>query len=187
MAHTRMSDEEVIRRILDGHTQDFRLLVEKYEDMMFRTAIGFVHAQEDAEDICQEAFTAAYRNLSRFRGQASFSTWLYRITINTCFHFVRQRKNRETPLPSEEQLRELQEIPDNSRDPEEALVSAETSIRVRKAIDSLPDKQRVAFTLSRYDELSQKEIAAVMQTTEGAVEQLLQRAKATLRKNLSRP
>ncbi len=175
-----MSDEQLIHEILSGNTLAFKELMEKYQGMVFRTAMGFVHAKEDAEDITQEIFIKVYQTLSDFKGDAKFSTWLYRITVNTSINFI--NKNRKNSL-----MQSLENIFFKSSDektPLEQLEESERDKRIKKAIDSLPDAQRTAFVLSKYEELSQKEIAAVMNKSEGAVEQLIQRAKNTLQKKL---
>ena len=78
-----MTDQQIIQQILSGNINTFEMLVRKYQQMVFRTAMGFVHSKEDAEDISQDVFLKAYSSLQQFKGEAEFSTWLYRITINT--------------------------------------------------------------------------------------------------------
>lgn len=176
-----MTDEQLIHEILSGDTSSFKTLMEKYQLQVFRTVIGFVHSKEDAEDITQDIFVKVYQSLTSFKGESEFSTWLYRITVNMSINFVnRNRKNRL--------LQSLEDVfykPSNEKTPLEQLEESERDQRIRKAIDSLPEKQRMAFILSKYEELSQKTIASVMNTSEGAVEQLLQRAKNNLQKKLT--
>lgn len=162
----------------------FESAVSDNYELMFRTAMGFVHSREDAEDIAQEVFLKAYRHWDSFRGEAEISTWLYRIAVNLSINFVKREKRRKTIRQGESMLKNLFNIAGNDKNPRQQLESEETDNAVRAAIDSLPEKQRTAFILSRYDELSQKETARIMQITEGAVEQLLQRAKKNLRKKL---
>jgi RNA polymerase sigma-70 factor (ECF subfamily) len=124
-----------------------------------------------------------YQSLSSFQHDAEFSTWLYRITINMCLNFLRRnRKNRLL-----QSLEAIFTLRSEEKTPQEELESAERDRHIRMAIDSLPEKQRMAFILSRYEEMPQKKIAAVMNRSEGAVEQLLQRAKENLKKRLSTP
>ena len=176
-----MSDEQLIHEILSGDSSAFKTLMEKYQLQVFRTVIGFVHSKEDAEDITQDIFVKVYQSLTSFKGESEFSTWLYRISVNMSINFVnRNRKNRF--------LQSLEDIfykPSGEKTPLEQLEESERDQRIRKAIDSLPEKQRTAFVLSKYEELPQKTIASVMNISEGAVEQLLQRAKNNLQKKLS--
>jgi RNA polymerase sigma-70 factor (ECF subfamily) len=180
-----MSDEQIIQAIIKGDISVFTLLVDKYQTRIFHTVLGFVHSKEDAEDLTQEVFVNAFQSISSFKGNSGFSTWLFRIAINIALNHI--HKSMRNPLLrfTEELIHDLFLKSDNSPDPEELMVETERDLAIRNAIDLLPDKQRTAFVLSKYDELSQKEIAAVMNTSEGAVEQHLQRAKINLQKKLA--
>lgn len=175
-----MSDVQLIEKIQSGNIAVFEQLMAKYERMVFRTAMGFIHTKEDAEDLTQDIFIQVYQSLSKFKGDAEFSTWLYRITVNMSINFV--NKNRKKKLL--ESLGTIFHLSSKEKTPLELLEQSECDKRIKKAIDSLPDTQRTAFVLSRYEELSQKEIATIMNKSEGAVEQLLQRAKNSLQKKL---
>ena len=178
-----MSDEQLIKEITSGNQAAFRSLMEKYQLQVFRTVMGFLHTKEDAEEVTQDIFLKVYQSLSSFQHDAEFSTWLYRITVNTSLNALRSnRKNRL--LQSLEAIFSLRSA---DKTPLEELESAERDRRIRRAIDSLPEKQRMAFILSRYEELPQKKIAVVMNRSEGAVEQLLQRARENLQKKLTFP
>lgn len=183
-----MSDEQLIKEIISGNHAAFKNLMEKYQLQVFRTVMGFVHTKEDAEEVTQDIFVRVYQSISSqsissFRHDAEFSTWLYRITVNTSLNFLRSnRKNRLL-----QSLEAIFSLRSEEKTPLEELESAERDRRIRVAIDSLPEKQRMAFILSRYEELPQKKIAAVMNRSEGAVEQLLQRAKENLQKKLRAP
>lgn len=178
-----MSDEQLIKEITSGNQAAFKSLMEKYQLQVFRTVMGFVHTKEDAEEVIQDIFVRVYQSLSSFHHDAEFSTWLYRITVNMSLNAL--RSNRKNRL-----LQSLEAIitqRSEEKTPLEELESAERDRRIRRAIDTLPEKQRMAFILSRYEELPQKKIAAVMNRSEGAVEQLLQRAKENLQKKLRFP
>ena len=182
-----MDEYELIQSILSGNQQDFKLLIKKYEANVFRTAIGFLHNKQDAEDITQDVFIKVYQSLSSFNGKAAFSTWLYRITVNSSLNFLRKKKRRGFWVA----LSELIQIPSKDKPGEIALTEKTEKAIIPQAIDDLPDKQRKAFVLSRYEELPHIQIAEIMKITEGAVEQLLHRAKINLKKilekNLERP
>ncbi len=183
-----MSDSEVIKRVLQGERDMYRLLVERYQPMIFRTCIGFVHSKEDADDLTQEVFIQAFQSLSGFKGNSGFSTWIYRIAVNASLNKVRRSAGAiilqriDSLLGTDKEYR----LPANdSENPEDLLIGEEHRKWVRSAIDQLPEKQRVVIVLSKYEDLSQKQIAEIMNTSEGAVEALIQRAKANLRKKLS--
>lgn len=160
-------------------------VVEKYHSMVFRIAVGFVHIREDAEDITQEVFIKIYQNREKFRGESEISTWLYRITVNTSLNFIAQKKRRGFLQFGDELLKNLFGKAGERKNLHQELEEAEEKAEIRKVIDSLPEKQRIAFILTRYDELPQKEVAEIMQISQRAVEQLLLRAKANLNKKMA--
>ncbi|MBN2272891.1 MAG: RNA polymerase sigma factor [Bacteroidales bacterium] len=186
-----MTDSEIIKLILQGDREKYRVLVDRYQSLIFRTCMGFVHNKEDADDLTQDVFIQVFRSLSRFKGEAAFSTWIYRIAVNASLNRIRKSKGysllKRIGLTSGES-----NVPDPSllipedEDPESVLIREEHHAWLQNALDSLPEKQRTALVLSKYDELPQKDIAAILNTTEGAVEALIQRAKANLRKKLKK-
>jgi len=185
-----MTDNEIIKKILKEDKENYRILVEKYQQMVFSTCMGFLHNKDDADDLTQEVFIQAYLSLSRFKGDAAFSTWLYRIAVNASLNKVRKSvKNlimqRFDILFGNEKPLEAPFSLSNEEDPENILIKHEHIEWLQKALDALPENQRTAIILSKYDDLPQKEIAEIMNTTEGAVEALLQRAKKNLREKLS--
>ncbi|MDR3653822.1 MAG: RNA polymerase sigma factor [Paludibacter sp.] len=180
-----MSEQKLIQAILNGDSSKFELLVLKYQTMVFHTAMGFVHNREDAEDLTQDIFIHAFESLSSFKGNSEFSTWLYRISVNTSINQLKKRKRSQIFHFAEDLLQSIFNKESNDPDPEQYLIDIERNVAIRNAIDSLPEKQRTAFVLSKYDDLSQKEIAAIMHCSEGSVEQLLQRTKTSLQRKLS--
>lgn len=185
-----MTDSEIISLVLQGDRHIFRIIVEKYQSMIFHTCLGFLHNKGDAEDLTQEIFIKAYQSLSGFKGDAAFSTWIYRIAVNASLNKVRKSSGN----PIFHRLDTLFGVANDEKfsfpvsdmeNPESILIRHEHVEWVQKALDSLPENQRTAIVLSKYDEFSQKEIAEIMNTTEGAVEALIQRAKANLRVKLT--
>lgn len=185
-----MTDNELIKEILRGDKEKFRFIVEKYQQMVFRTCIGFVHNRDDAEDLTQDVFIQVYQSLSRFKGESAFSTWLYRIAVNASLNKLRKSPLKIMIQKFEKITGNRTEIGSNppvadTEDPEKILIRHEHIEWIQRALDSLPENQRTAIILSKYDDLPQKEISEIMNTTEGAVEALLQRAKKNLRKKLT--
>jgi RNA polymerase sigma-70 factor (ECF subfamily) len=182
-----MNESEIIRSVLKGNRNDFIFIVEKYQQMVFRVAMGFVHEKEDAEDLTQEIFLNAWQSLGKFRGDSQFSTWLHRIAINACLNHARKSKitivTRMASLFGQVNSAEPG-IPEFSENPEEIIIKKEHSEWLQRALDSLPENQHTAIVLSKYEDLPQKEIAEIMNLTEGAVEALIQRAKKNLRQKL---
>lgn len=151
--------------------------------------MGFVHHQEDAEDITQDIFASVYTSLVSFKGNSQFSTWLYRIAVNTTCTFLRQKRRRESVMFfgmfNVAEVKYKHSI-SQSDEPDHILNKKQTQKCIFKEIDSLPENQRKAFILSKYDDLPQREIAAIMEISEEAVESLLQRAKRNLQKKLKK-
>ena len=185
-----MTDSEIIGHIANGDRNMFRKLVERYQPMVFRTCMGFLHHKDDADDLTQEVFIQTYQTLPGFKGDASFATWIYRISVNASLNKIRKsQKNQflqrlETVFGGDT-LKEYSFPIPVTENPENILIQSEHREWVQRALNSLPENQRTAIVLSKYDDLPQKEIAAIMNLTEGAVEALLQRAKANLREKLS--
>jgi len=185
-----MEEFEIISDILKGDKEKFRFIVEKYQQMVFRTCMGFVHDKDDADDLTQEVFIKAYQSLPKFKMESAFSTWLYRISVNASLNKIRKTSGRSffhrlgSVFSGEDKNDPLFSASD-MEDPENILIRQEHFHWLQKALDSLPGKQRTAIILSKYDDLPQKEIAEIMDITEGAVEALLQRAKKNLRTRLS--
>jgi RNA polymerase sigma-70 factor (ECF subfamily) len=184
-----MSETEIIQSILSGNRNVYAHLIEKYQAMVFRTCMGFAHNKDDADDLTQEVFVNAYQALPKFKRESAFSTWLYRIAVNISLNHVRNSTKwnifqRMDGIRSSEKRKENINIAIDFTNPEQILIEEEHRTFVKKMLGSLPKNQRTALVLSKYDELSQKEIAEIMNTTEGAVEALIQRAKANLRKKL---
>lgn len=164
--------------------KEFETIVRDYHQMVFRTLLGFVHLKEDAEDLTQEVFIRAFSSWDKFRGDAEVSTWLYRISVNLALTHIKMKNRKGFLQLSEEVFALLFNRSNGDKNPEQVLEQEERDKSIANAIDQLPEKQRTAFVLSRYDELSQKEVATIMQISEGAVEQLLIRAKTNLQKKL---
>ena len=185
-----MTDSEAIKQIIQGDRNIYRILVERYQPMVFRTCMGFVHNKDDADDLTQDIFIQVYQSLHTFKAESSFSTWLYRIAVNAALNKVRKTSKsfllqRLDAVFGSEKSKEYQLSASDTENPENILMQSEHREWVQKALNSLPENQRTAIVLSKYDDLTQKEIAEILNTTEGAVEALIQRAKSNLREKLS--
>ena len=155
---------------------------------MIKTAYYFVHDLQDAEDIAQDVCLEVLESAGSFRGNASFSTWIYRIAVNKSLNFIRKHKRRQLISRVEGLfLRKGEGGAQIAQEPHYSNLTLEDAERKRlldESIGLLPEKQRTAFVLSKYEEMAHKDIAEVMDTSLAAVEQLLQRAKANLQKRL---
>ncbi|MBD3225202.1 MAG: sigma-70 family RNA polymerase sigma factor [Caldithrix sp.] len=169
---------------------ELKNLIDAYQDMVLNTCYGFLHNREDAEDVTQEVFVEVYRSLNQFRHEAQISTWIYRIAISKSLDFQRMQKRKKRlghlkrifGFPEEEQT----VIVSDNYNPDEALNLDERSRILKAAVDKLPENQRIAITLSKYEGFNNKDIATIMDMSVSAVEALIHRAKKNLRKMLYR-
>jgi RNA polymerase sigma-70 factor (ECF subfamily) len=167
---------------------DFRYLVEQHQERVRNTCFRFVKNPQDADDVAQDVFIQVYESLSHFREDAELSTWIYRIAVNKSLDFIRKqkRKKRFAQLTSilgfgdDEDNVELPAAGDPLRD----LENKERKQVLDWAIDKLPDNQKSAITLSKYEGFSNKEIADILDISVSAVEALIHRAKNNLNKQL---
>lgn len=184
-----MPDTEIIEQLKQGNENAFRRLVENYQKLVVNTCYGMVRNREDAEDIAQDVFVEVYRNVDSFRADAKLSTWLYRIAVNRSLNHIRDNKKHKWFQSVESEVeaknRQLLQLESSKVDqPEYDLENKQRAIILYEAINTLPDNQRTAFTLSKYEELSYQEISEVMEMSVSSVESLLFRAKKNLQKKL---
>lgn len=178
METTLLSDEKLITQIAAGSDEALRQLTSRYESMVLSLAYRHTQQWADAEDIAQEAFIRVFTSAARYKGQSGLKTWLYRIVVNLCMDHHRKKK----PNVSLEAVRTdfaAQADPDR-------LEVDETAAIVRKAIGQLPERQKTALILHRYENLSHAEIGAATGWSQSAVESLLVRAYGNLRKTLGK-
>jgi RNA polymerase sigma-70 factor (ECF subfamily) len=175
------SDEQIIESVRAGDTRQFAELVLRYQDTVFGMAKRFVESPADAEDIAQEAFLRVHRGLEGFKGDARFSTWLYRITWNLCTDWVRRHRK---PGRTSVGLDETADIEDSRGGVEEGLLDEEARRGVRRALSALDEKYRAVVTLLYYQKLSYEQIAEVLGVPLKTVETRLYRARKLLRASL---
>ncbi len=171
--------------MLDNSNISFKEIVDAHKVRVFNTAISFLQNKEDAEDLTQEVFIEVYHSLEKFKGESSISTWIYRITVNKSLDHLRKKNTKKrfgfiTSLFNKESG-EVNIDAGHFDHPGILLEKKENARLLFDAIEQLPENQKTAFILFHIEELSQKEIGAVMNLSARAVESLIQRAKATLR------
>ena len=172
-------DDELLRRIADGDQKAFRRLVERHVDRAYALALRILKRPADAEDVVQDTLLKVWTNRGRWQeGRAKFSTWLYRVVTNRCIDLIRQ--------PATEDMERVSEPEDGRPDAMKRLLRQEAVGVVERAMERLPEQQRIALILSYYENLGNAEIAEVMNTTVMAVESLLKRGREQLRKLLRR-
>jgi len=171
-------DAVLVDAALAGSADAFDALVGRHRRTVYQLCYRYVHHHEDAADVTQDTFVRAWRALPTFRGQARFSTWLYRIAVNACLNKVAARIPPGEPLDAETLVDRHQPRPGD------ALLAAERAALVRAAVAALPPRQRAALILRTYHELSHQEVADIVGTSVGAVKANVFHALANLRKRL---
>jgi RNA polymerase sigma-70 factor (ECF subfamily) len=181
-----MSETEIIQKLQQGNEQAFKMLVETYQKLVVNTCFGLVQNTEDAEDIAQEVFIEVFRSIQNFRADAKLSTWLYRIAVNRSLNHIRDNKRRKWFQSFDDVVKEknLQINHYASENPGTELENLQRANILHEAIGSLPENQKTAFTLNKYEDLSYKEIAEIMDISVSSVESLIHRAKVGLQKKL---
>ena len=168
-------DDELVRACLDGDGQAFERLVFRHQRQIYLLCYRFLGTHEDASEAAQDVFVRAYRALGSFKGQAAFTTWLYRIGVNQCLNRLGSRR---PPLEALDEAR-VQQTHDEPAD--RSLLRQERAARVRRAIAQLPEKQRATLILRAYHELPHEEIARVLGGSVGAAKTNLHHALKRLR------
>ncbi len=184
---SEIEDELLVKEVLRGRSGSFDTLVKRYQSVVYATTYRFVQNREDALDIAQEVFLKTYRSLDKWRPTGRFKSWLLRIAVNMSIDHLR-RRNRKPRFVGTEDLRQFghEAVKEHlqPRKPSDMVSDSELGGLIRKAVDKLPEKQKVVFMLRHYEGLLLKEIAEIMNCTEGTVKTHLFRATGKLRGEL---
>jgi len=184
-----LTEKEFIKELQEGGRDAFGKLLDQYQQMVFTTGLSFVPNKEDAEDVAQEVFVEVFKSIHKFKGNSKLSTWIYRITVNKSLEFIRKRNAKkrfgyvqslfgnEIPLDKTDFFTEI-------RHPGVLLEQKEDHATLMKAINELPDAQRIVFTLHKIEGKSYKEISEIIEKSISSVESLMFRAKQNLQKRL---
>jgi len=184
------TDEELVARSRSGDVESFNQLITRWERPIYALAYRVIGQEEDARDVCQETFLRAFRGLAGFKGQAKFSSWLYRIALNLCRDWIRRR--RRTPisaLPEDVELEDLASNAGPSESVEDLVARRELSGVVEMAMARLPEEQRTAIILKEYHGMTFQEIADLQGCPLSTVKTRLYQGLSVLRRDLaeSRP
>jgi RNA polymerase sigma-70 factor, ECF subfamily len=185
----QLPDALLVREAKGGNAEAYGELVNRYQDKLFTVIQSQIQAREDALDLTQEVFIKAHGAIGRFREDAVFYTWLYRIALNACIDYNRRRKRTQEPFSLDGEIladsgyEPIDESP--WRDPERVLENKELRAQLRRAIDGLSEPLRVAVVLHDIEGLSQKEIAALLSCPLGTVKSRIQRGRLELRGRLA--
>jgi RNA polymerase sigma-70 factor, ECF subfamily len=188
----RVDDTILIRGAQQGDTAAFEELVRNYDRSVLRLAMNLTHSPEDAQDIYQETFLRAYRNIGRFRFECSFYTWIYRIVTNLCLDHLRKKRVRKEEAPvatdaSGEEYSVLDQVPDArvGSNPEKDLMRRQLGDRINYALEKLTPRERMVFELKHYHGLKLRTVGEILHTTEETAKNTLFRATHKLRLRLA--
>ena len=184
-----MEDKDLINLLKEGDNNAFKILVDDFRQKVVATCYGYTGDYDTAIDLAQEVFIEIFRSVSKFRGEAKISTWIYRIATNKSLNWVRDNKKHKSVKSIErffkgenESRFDIEDI--KSRDGYEQLNSNYKSNKIQTAINNLPENQKIAFVLNKVDDLSYKQVSEIMDISLSAVESLIHRARKKLQKDL---
>jgi len=182
-ANAVLTDEEVVRRVIEGEPALFEILMRRYNQRLFRITRSIVTNDHEAEDIIQDAYVRAYEHLSQFEGRARFSTWLTKIAIYEAYARVRRVDYQKVDSLSVLEDNGL-DVKSEERDPERQIYTGELRLALEKAFDALPDGYRSVFMMREVEGLSTAETAECLEISEENVKTRLHRARASLQREL---
>lgn len=180
-----MDEPEILARCRAGETDAYRILVERYQARARRLAHRFLRSEADAEEVAQDAFVRAWRGLREFRGDAAFSTWLFRIVARRAMDraaMIRLRRQRETPLEDVESAGAAA----GGAGPTDPAPTARDTRRIEGLLDTLTDSQRAVVTLFYFEDQSVEDVGRILSLPSGTVKTHLSRARAALRREWAR-
>ena len=177
-----MTDEELMLECQKDNLEAFNLLFRRYEKRLYNFSFRFVGDRLSAEEITLDTFMRVYRARKRYQPTARYSTWIYSIAINLCRDFSKA-KSKDKVIS--ESIYELNLVADTQNNPDEKTLEEELKLKVMKAINSLPQKQRKVIIMSYYEGLTYPEIASILRCSHASVKMAAHRAYLKLRKLLS--
>lgn len=181
-----MKDEDIVLYVLKGRTELFSTIIDRYQMKVYSTVYNYTHDQEEARDLTQEVFIKVYNNLQSYKSKASFSTWLYRITVNRCIDWTRKKRLQTVSVlrDGEDETDIYDTIIDNSWGPEEMLIKQENAESIKAVVDRLPEIYKTAIILYYFEDFSPQEIADITDIPKRTIETRLFRAKNMLKLKL---
>lgn len=183
-----MTERELIEKLKNKESEAFKALVDGWQVMVYNTVLGILMNIEDAEDVAQEVFIQVYESIGSFKGECKLSTWLYRIALSKSMDHLRKKKRKKRFAFIESLFNQNDELvhdPGHFYHPGVQIENKEAAADLFKAIETLPENQKMAFILNKLESLSYQEIGEVMRVSVSAVDSLLHRAKVNLRKQLN--
>jgi len=174
---TATNDQDLIANILDGDTNAFTVLVNRYKDLVFSLALKMLKNREEAEEISQDAFIKVYKSLHKFKGDSKFSTWIYKVVYNSCLDRLKQYKKNYALVPIDEFNENQVKTLDNAFD---ALVSQDRKNAIQACLNKLPSEDSFLLTLYYFEERSLEEVSKIVGLTANNVKVKLFRSRKKL-------
>lgn len=174
---TTNDDQILIDAIQNGDTKAYAQLVNRYKDLVYTLAIRMLKHKEEAEEVAQDTFIKIFRSLGKFKGDSKFSTWIYKVTYNTCLDCIKKNKKHYNDVAIDEFTFNKLDTIDNALD---NLIKEEKSTLIRQCIDKLPEDSSALLTLFYFEELSLDEISKIINIESNTVKVKLFRARKKL-------
>ena len=189
-----MDDLEIIKRVKKGDKESFREIINRYKKVVYNHSRSFLRDEQEAEDAAQEVFISIYNNIKSFRGDSKLSTWIYRITVNTCKNRLKQMKRLKSRISEDAFENEDGEIEQRivnikekeEKEPDNLFASESLRSAILKRVDELTEEQKNVIMLRDVDGLSYDEVGHVMKLSVSAVKSKLFRARENLREKLEK-
>jgi RNA polymerase sigma-70 factor (ECF subfamily) len=179
-------DVRLMRLVARGDTASFEKLIERHQSLVIGTVARMLGSNSDVEDIAQQVFIRVWKSAFRYVPRAKFTTWLLKITRNLVFNELRRAKSRgHASIQTETKMEEMQLKDESNPAPDASLLESELQEAIEKAIGELPETQRMALVLRRYEEFSYEQIADILDLSVPAVKSVLFRARTELRARLA--
>jgi len=174
---TTIDDQKLIEAILNGDTKAYTQLVNRYKDLVFTLAIRMLKHREEAEEVAQDTFIKVFKSLDKFKGDSKFSTWIYKVTYNTCLDRIKKNKKHFNDVAIDEFTFNKIETIDNALD---NLIKEEKNVLIKNCINKLPEDSSALLTLFYFEELSLDEISKIINIEANTVKVKLFRARKKL-------
>lgn len=184
----QLTDTDLLQEILLGNKPAFEVLIRRYNMILYKTARGYGYNHQDAEDLMQETYISVYKNLSKFRNESSFKTWVIKIMLNFCYHQSKKNKYRKGQVAELIASHNYANMfpPKNQNATAMSVSNKELGQVIEQTLNNLPENYRITFTLRELSGLNVHETAEVMNTTEANVKVRMNRARLMLRKEIEK-
>ena len=171
------NDQILINQIVDGDTNSFTILVDRYKDLVFTLALRMLKNREEAEEVAQDTFIKTYKSLDKFKGDSKFSTWIYRVAYNTCLDRIKKNKKHVNTIEINEFTAHQLVSIDNALD---KMENEERQAAIQSCIDKLPSEESFLLTLYYFDDLSLNEISKIIGISANSIKVKLFRCRKKL-------